>query len=621
MLYNQLEPPALAAFKKHDVALETKPHLLNFFLYLWSPSALGPCCPGITLPDTIVIQDGVVDEWFFTAADGSVKRKSDEKKGDKGAIYDALVAGSYSQMRRGTVALHIMPDNSAAGATVTPLDADSLGDLIAERTMRDGLLQKYTIGPGCEDVHITTQWNHGQTWVDRGVSPAYRPRNRSGAPADEHGAGVGALRPEAIPLPSASTGKNKSLLMERMSQLCEVMALHVADTSPQHYRLERMKLNFRVDSGGGIKFMFCSDVTLEEAPVDVAKRLEHQAKKRDKKRREAKIQAADSFIILNADAATEAEAAAAEAEAAAEVGEAEAAEAEAEAANGDGAAAKEEGGEGERGVGGGGGGGGDGGDGGEAEGFELPEGLPHPKVRLANSLGMRRTSRAATPGEEIYNRPRAGLHQAEVAMTSRTYGGTHAIPGVDESRRFMSSRGGEGSLASGTRMSSPGGMRASTPKVFSAATTFRGNGDGWGGSGSGYSAAGRPSTVGVAGAKRVSLHGRGLVVGAGAGAGGGGGGDDSSSRPSTSEFGTRRSLLFAATKTTTLPDLGPGPAGAARPARKGGVVGGGTGRRGGGGALMKSGSPRLVVPEPSPMLGPSGVLYQVAAGGRGSPHH
>jgi hypothetical protein len=34
----------------------------------------------------------VVDEWFFTATDGALRRKSREKKADKEAIYAALTA-------------------------------------------------------------------------------------------------------------------------------------------------------------------------------------------------------------------------------------------------------------------------------------------------------------------------------------------------------------------------------------------------------------------------------------------------------------------------------------------------------------------------------------------------
>lgn len=68
----------------------------------------------------------VKDEWFFVDKEGRIRRKSDEKKSDKEAIFEALVAGAESQRRRGTVALHIMPDTSSAGAVITPLDADML---------------------------------------------------------------------------------------------------------------------------------------------------------------------------------------------------------------------------------------------------------------------------------------------------------------------------------------------------------------------------------------------------------------------------------------------------------------------------------------------------------------
>jgi len=134
-----VRPWVTAVSKLYLATREPVPWCCNLFLYLWAPSCLGPCCPGLAIPDTLLVQDGKVSHWFFTSPkNGVLRRKSHDMTLDKDAIYAAFTAGPASQTRRGTVALHIIPDSSVGGGTITPLDAKALSDCIAERTMSDG---------------------------------------------------------------------------------------------------------------------------------------------------------------------------------------------------------------------------------------------------------------------------------------------------------------------------------------------------------------------------------------------------------------------------------------------------------------------------------------------------
>ena len=79
------------------------------------------------MPDTLFIQEGRLTHWLFMSQSGHIKKKNTDRLSDNKIIYDAFTSGSS---RRGTVALHIMPNNTATGAAVTPMDAAGLKDFL-----------------------------------------------------------------------------------------------------------------------------------------------------------------------------------------------------------------------------------------------------------------------------------------------------------------------------------------------------------------------------------------------------------------------------------------------------------------------------------------------------------
>ena len=51
-------------------------HPSNVYHSLWRKNSDGCSCPDVRVPDTIIFENGHPSVWYFTAADGQVKRKN-----------------------------------------------------------------------------------------------------------------------------------------------------------------------------------------------------------------------------------------------------------------------------------------------------------------------------------------------------------------------------------------------------------------------------------------------------------------------------------------------------------------------------------------------------------------
>lgn len=100
----------MLVFNRLEETAGTVSHCNDLMLYLWAPNAEGRSCPGVRVPDTLLIKNGSLVHWFFTDKEGQIKRKSKEKLLDTAVIYHAMTKGVSSPL--GTCALLITPPES-----------------------------------------------------------------------------------------------------------------------------------------------------------------------------------------------------------------------------------------------------------------------------------------------------------------------------------------------------------------------------------------------------------------------------------------------------------------------------------------------------------------------------
>ncbi|KAL3928601.1 MAG: hypothetical protein SGPRY_002318 [Prymnesium sp.] len=142
-------PDSVLPLEDHDGFIS------ELYYLLWLKNSKGETCPGMLLPDVILYKYRIPAYWYFTAMDGSLKRKSKSSIVNKKIFADFTKGTSNSC---DVVAYHICEQRRESGVPETCIrhfDTKSLHDfLFHEEKLNDGCLQKFIHPKGAHNTMI-----------------------------------------------------------------------------------------------------------------------------------------------------------------------------------------------------------------------------------------------------------------------------------------------------------------------------------------------------------------------------------------------------------------------------------------------------------------------------------
>jgi len=241
-----------------------------FYHLLWAKNFNQEPCPEILVPDTIIYKFRIPAYWYFTGADGRLRRKNKANIVNQ-KIFKDFTAGARSD--RDVVACHICErplDAEAAEQSEAPptrtetviryFDKAALKEfLFAHEKLDDGCLQKFVRPKGLCNTMIQAAWSPQMCLLERRVNLC--PLLSGRAPLQERTATY-----EGSEHLSRITPVRGTLLADRIHHLCMELVSHIAATSFLHQRITRMLLNFKTDFEDNVWFLWCSSVRV--APPD-----------------------------------------------------------------------------------------------------------------------------------------------------------------------------------------------------------------------------------------------------------------------------------------------------------------------------------------------------------------
>ena len=220
---------SLPVLADHDGFVEAIYHLL------WAKTFNGEPCQ-VLVPDTVIYKYRIPAHWYFTGADGRLRRKNKASIVNQ-KIFKDFTAGARSD--RDVVACHICEhplDPSAEELDGPPertetiiryFDKAGLQDfLFNQEKVNDGCLQKFVRPKGLFNSMIQAAWSPQLCLLERRVNLS--PLLTGRAPLQERTATYEGSEHLSRIAPVRGT-----LLADRVQQLCADMVSHILSTSPR----------------------------------------------------------------------------------------------------------------------------------------------------------------------------------------------------------------------------------------------------------------------------------------------------------------------------------------------------------------------------------------------------
>ncbi|CAG9460445.1 unnamed protein product [Pedinophyceae sp. YPF-701] len=233
-------------------------HCHNLFWYLWAPSPkTGKSFHSARIPHTVYIHNHQPVAWFFTAKNGEVKRKTAEKVNDRGTILDALLTRRRRDVGRkgNVVAAQYIPHNfKGVGSDLFQLDPQNAQMFLLQRQLEDGIIQEFVPSSDEYTVLLTAEWAPTSFLLSR-----YHVQNKL-SNISKLLCEVGQLEPSSAQAVGNIDSGTGQVTNQKVKGICDAVAAHVHDVSPQAYVVNRMKLNFAVDSMGRLWLLYCSQI-------------------------------------------------------------------------------------------------------------------------------------------------------------------------------------------------------------------------------------------------------------------------------------------------------------------------------------------------------------------------
>jgi hypothetical protein len=227
----------------------------NLFYYLWCKDELDHG-PAINIPDTIIYKYRQPAFWYFTAKDGTVKRKN------KGNLVNVRIEEAFTRKATGSdiIAYYISTgseDGENQNTTIEYFNKETFHDFLYNREkVNNGIVQKFIEPKGVSNTMTRSIWSPKVCLVERRINIRNLQDRRFGMYER-------AVTYEGAEFNSSPAPVRGSILPSQIQRLCETMVEHVAEVSFQKYKISRLVSNFKIDSQDRVWFLWSSSLRLE----------------------------------------------------------------------------------------------------------------------------------------------------------------------------------------------------------------------------------------------------------------------------------------------------------------------------------------------------------------------
>ena len=229
----------------------------EFFNLLWMKDELN-FGPSINIPDTIIFKNGMPTNWYFTAANGRVKRKNRTNLLTS-RIEDAL---TRHVLGYDVLATFIsFPDPQPTGfqqpaqsSTIYYLDKEALYNFLykLDRT-KSGILQQFIEPKGTKNEIIRAIWSPKLCLLERAENIYQLHDQRYGL----YERCVTYEGPEYYSVASPLRG---TVLAGQVQKVCETVVSHISEVTYAQKEISRIVLNLKVDSRDNLWLLYTTSI-------------------------------------------------------------------------------------------------------------------------------------------------------------------------------------------------------------------------------------------------------------------------------------------------------------------------------------------------------------------------
>lgn len=227
----------------------------HLFHKLWEKDDLN-LRPAIAIPDTIVIKNGKLQSWYFTAADGKIKRKT-KKKLHLEQVEHVFVTRSVGY---DVVATFIqtaeLQDDPGGRNTVYVFNAAQLREFLTNPTRpMTGILQKFVESKGVCNGVIRAIWSPKVCLLEKRENIHYLHDTRMGT----YERVITYEGPEYYSRPAPLRGSG---IASELQRICDTVVSHVAEVTYHDAMITRCVLHFKVDSRDQAWLLYSTSIRL-----------------------------------------------------------------------------------------------------------------------------------------------------------------------------------------------------------------------------------------------------------------------------------------------------------------------------------------------------------------------
>lgn len=228
----------------------------NFFNLLWMKDELN-FGPSINIPDTIIFKYGQPIAWYFTTAQGKIKKKN------RSNLLNARIEDSFTKNILGydVIASYVSfpitesgECNQTSAFTVEYFDRKEFQNFLYDRwESNNGILQKFVEPKTTRNEVIRAIWSPKVILLERSVNIHQLHDHR-------YGLYERCVTYEGPEFYSTSAPLRGPVLAGQIQKTCEAVVSHISEVTYAQCQISRLVLNFKVDSRDKLWLLFSTSI-------------------------------------------------------------------------------------------------------------------------------------------------------------------------------------------------------------------------------------------------------------------------------------------------------------------------------------------------------------------------
>jgi hypothetical protein len=228
----------------------------NFFNLLWTKDELN-FGPSINIPDTIIFKYGQPVSWYFTTAQGKIKKKN------RSNLLNARIEDSFTKNILGydVIASYVSfpvtesgECNQTSAFTVEYFDRKEFQHFLYDRwESNNGILQKFVEPKTTHNEVIRAIWSPKVILLERSVNIHQLHDHR-------YGLYERCVTYEGPEFYSTSAPLRGPVLAGQIQKTCEAVVSHISEVTYAQCQISRLVLNFKVDSRDKLWLLFSTSI-------------------------------------------------------------------------------------------------------------------------------------------------------------------------------------------------------------------------------------------------------------------------------------------------------------------------------------------------------------------------